>query len=163
MRALAETILTISSCFAVLDGRRVVVTNAIEPFVLYTARQLLAAYLQAGALNQYDVADCLRRSGLAIGDYRIRDLDTLIRLAFLLSGQTRDFIANILSQLHSLRASTFRRYVTLENQVRGAINWSQTVPLQVTRPCSFVCADAQRSFDLPENRMLAFLVESHLQ
>ena len=137
--------------------------EANEPFVLYTARQLLTAYLQAGALDQYDVADCLRRSGLAIGDYQIRDLDTLVRLAFLLSRQTRGFVANILSQLQSLRASTFRRFVTLDGQVRGAINWSQTVPLQVTRPCSFVCADAQRSFDLPENRMLAFLIESHRQ
>jgi hypothetical protein len=123
----------------------------------------LAAYVQGGELNQYDVADCLRRSGLAIGNYQIRDLQTLVRLSFLLSGQTRDFITGILSQLHSLRASTFRRYLAFDNQVRGAINWSQTVPLQVTRPCTYVCADAQRSFDLPENRMLAFLVERHLQ
>src|SRR5438874_6000516 len=45
--------------------------------------------------------------------------------------------------------------------VRGAINWSRTVPLQVTRPTSFVCADPYRSFDLPENQMLLALVERH--
>lgn len=129
--------------------------------VHYTASRLLATYVQSGELDTYAVDDVLARSGVAVGQYRIRDLRTLARLGFLLSKSTRCFASDVARQMQTLRASSQRHFDVVDGHVRGAINWSQTVPLQVTRPTCFVCADPQRAFDLPENHMLRAVVESH--
>ncbi len=135
--------------------------NLSETILRYTAQQLLGVYVQSGKLREFDVAGSLESCGLQIGTYRIIDLDELVRLSFLLNEHTRLFAKDIVTHLQTLRSATTRQFHVINGQIRGAINWAQTVPLQVTRPTSFVCLDAKRSFDLPENRMLAFLVERH--
>jgi hypothetical protein len=136
--------------------------NQLDPkIVQFTAEQLLAAYVQSGSLGEHDVGQALAEARLAIGDYQVRHLKDLVRLSFLLSRSTREFVEHLSENLQMLRASAHREFTAMDGQVRGAINWAQTVPLQVTRPTSFVCADPRRSFDLAENRMLRALIDGH--
>jgi hypothetical protein len=129
--------------------------------IQFTATQLLAAYVQSGELGRFALNEALAEADLAAGSYRVRHVRDLVRLGFLLSPETRSFVSAVAANMQLLRASSARRFATLEGYVRGAINWSRTVTLQVTRPTSFVCADPYRSFDLAENQMLRALIEHH--
>ena len=136
-------------------------SETFHAVIEFTASQLLATYVQGGELERFALTEAFAEADLAVGQYRIRHLRDLVRLGFLLGPATRAFVREVAGNMQLLRASSARRFAVLDGHVRGAINWSRTVPLQVTRPTSFVCTDPYRSFDLPENQMLRALVERH--
>jgi hypothetical protein len=122
---------------------------------------LLLTYLQKGSIRTgINVGSIFQGALIRFGAYEVRSIDELLRLAFLLSPETGTFFGNVRRELQQLRSSTNRRYVTLNGYIRGAINWSQTVPAQIACPGTFICHDPIRSFDRPENRMLVVLVEA---
>lgn len=127
----------------------------------YTASRLLAAYLQAGDVDMHAIDEALVLSQMVIGEYRIRGHADLVRLGFLLRKRTRIFARTVSEQMHSLRSSSQRRLTAIDGQIRGAVNWSQTIIRQITQPSRFVCSDPQRAFDLAENQMLKMVVELH--
>ena len=124
-----------------------------------TAR-LLIGYVQEGTAGHAGgLARVLAAADLTAGGYRVRDLGLLLRLSYLLSPGTAAFLTAAAARLRHVRPSTHRRPAELVGHVRGAINWSRTVPVQVTRPSTYVCADPHRSFDDAPNRRLKALVE----
>jgi len=132
-----------------------------EQVVQFTARQLLAAYLQAGSTAaHYNVEHALNRSEMRIGEYQVRNLETLLRLAFVLSERTERFLQTVDASLSQLRSNTCRTVVKRVGLVRGAVNWALTVPAQAVDPTVFFCVDARRSFKTPVNEMLAYVIES---
>ena len=124
-----------------------------------TAR-LLVSYVQEGARrNARGLENVLAAADLTLGRCQVRDLDLLLRLSYLLSADTAEFLSLAKRELQGIRTSSQRRLVELGGTVHGGINWAQTVPVQVVRPTSYVCTDTQRSFNQPENQMLAALIE----
>lgn len=122
-----------------------------------TAR-LLIAYVQEGQAGRGGLANVLAAADLTAGGFHVRDLGLLLRLSYLMSTGTADFLAVVADLLRHARPSTRRRPVELAGQVRGAINWPQTIPVQVTRPSTYMCADPYRSFDDPIHRRLKALI-----
>ncbi len=80
---------------------------------------------------------------------------------FLLS--SRDFLERVVPRLLTqLNRSTHPRRVVLRGRARGQVDWGATVKARSggsQDPTIFVCRQSWRLYDLPENRLLNYLLE----
>jgi len=78
-------------------------------------------------------------------------------------GSIGDFVERIVPRLLAqLHRSTHPRRVHLRGRARGDVDWAATVKARLAGsqdPTVFVCRESRRLYDLPENRLLKYLVE----
>lgn len=90
------------------------------------------------------------------------NLQKLSNIYFILSDEVAEFIDETApSILKRLSKSSSKEYLTLKGNVKGKINWSKTIATRYASggdPSVFVCIQRSPVFDLPENRLLLYLL-----
>ncbi|WP_227355752.1 hypothetical protein [Haladaptatus salinisoli] len=117
----------------------------------------LVTFLQAGTINERSIARALDFTALDIADF-----DRLKRIHFCLSEQAVEFVRKLPERLRRIKTVTQREAQTSRNEVRGAINWNQTMKLRSTTSYGdrsvFACETPGVAYDIPENRVLKKLL-----
>ena len=92
----------------------------------------------------------------------IADFDRLKRIHFCLSKQVVEFVRKLPERLRRIKTVTQRESQTSRNEVRGAINWNQTLKLRSTSSYGdrsvFACETPAVAYDIHENRVLKKLL-----
>jgi hypothetical protein len=125
--------------------------------LLDDVRSWLPAFLSSAATEQYDPAGDVRELlGLDEGDLR-----RVVAVHLCLSEPVRAFLAALAAGLRRPITSSERPPV-VGQAVRGAVDWGATMRQRAVGAATavYVTRPAQRIFDVPENRALAWLVRS---
>ncbi|MEN2465628.1 hypothetical protein [Ornithinibacillus sp. JPR2-1] len=92
-----------------------------------------------------------------------KNLQLLCEIYFLLSDEVREFVEEIApSILNRLSKVSLREYKVLRGNIRGKVNWGKTLTERYASggdQSIFVCSQRSSLFDLPENRLLLFLLK----
>jgi hypothetical protein len=126
--------------------------------LLDEVRNHLPAFLARGASEQADPAGDVSE----LLNLERRDLDRVIAVHACLSEPIRAFFEALRTGLRQPISSTVREPETTQ-AVRGSIDWGATVATRARSAGGrsvFVTRPAQRLFDTPENRALAWLLET---
>jgi hypothetical protein len=108
-----------------------------------------------------------RKSELTVTDLDARQQFAMSATYFLLDVRGRvsieRFATFTLSRiLQQLTRETEQRYITYSGQVRGRLNWSQTIKARYSGdydPTRYVCREVKRRYDTLENQLLKQVVE----
>ncbi len=108
--------------------------------------------------------------GAAHADLDIDDIETLLRVHFVLTDAEEDdsevgvldFVRQLETRIRRMTTATASRSVEHRGEVRGRLDWSQTVETraragQFDQPL-FVCKRAEEQYDIPENLVLKRLL-----
>ena len=90
-----------------------------------------------------------------------REIDYLSTVHFLLSNQIRDFVIIVRRILRRLSHSTHKEVVVNKGCVKGKIDWNLTLKERCAQGYDqtiFVCRPPSRMYNLPENRLLKFVL-----
>ena len=125
--------------------------------LLSEVRSYLPAFLGASSTEHVDpVGDVTALLGLASND-----LQRIISTHIALSNPVRQFVQKLPNALRRpISASTRPRVFSRE--IRGPIDWAATIGVRATKGLNaegFVTRPAQRMFDTPENRALAYVIQ----
>jgi hypothetical protein len=109
----------------------------------------------------------VRKSEWAVSSLDARQQFAIAATYFLLDVRERASIERFATFtlgriLQQLTRETEQRYVTYSGQVRGRLNWSQTIKARYSQdydPTRYVCREVKRRYDTPENQLLKRLVE----
>jgi hypothetical protein len=108
-----------------------------------------------------------RKSELAVADLEARQQFAMGATYFLLDVGEQVSIERFATFtlgriLQQLTRETEQRYVTYSGQVRGRLNWSQTIKARYSQdydPTRYVCREVKRRYDTLENQLLKQVVE----
>lgn len=122
----------------------------------------LLTYLGNGSINSAVVAEALSPV-----EHSIRDYKELKTLHFILSERVAAYVNRLPDRIRSLRTTTTKRTERVHGEVRGEINWKQTLQARseqgYTDPTVFSIQRPEVEFNTPENcllkKMISILVE----
>lgn len=114
----------------------------------------LHGYLKSGKVNI--------NSFLSKTNINITNLEQLLRVRFLLMEMTKEFVEGLPNSLRRFRTSTRLKNETHYGEVRGQIDWGQTIVERLATNYKdqtlFSTSESHRSYDTPENLVLKELV-----
>ncbi|MYL54188.1 hypothetical protein GLW08_12655 [Pontibacillus yanchengensis] len=91
------------------------------------------------------------------------DLQLLSKIHFILSEEVKMFVDEVApSLLKKLSKTSLKENEVLRGHVKGKINWTRTIKERYSTggdPSIFVCSRRSAVFDLPENRVLLYLLK----
>jgi hypothetical protein len=95
-----------------------------------------------------------------------KNLHTLSFIYFMLSDEVKVFVEETApSILEHLSKTSLKEYRTLRGNVKGKINWSKTINARYAAggdTSLYVCSQRSSMFDLPENRLLLYMLRKIL-
>ena len=117
----------------------------------------LTTYLRSGTINTSVVAAHLSYEGLDVDEW-----ERLKRIHFCLSEPVREFVDAVPEWIRSIRTAHERDVVTTRGEIRGAVDWGQTLKLQSETGyrdrTQFACSTPYTEYDIPENRVVKRLL-----
>ncbi len=110
----------------------------------------LIVYLKEGTVNP--------ESFLEKVDLQINNMEQLLRIHFLLKEQVKDFIEELPWRIRNIKTSTEKIHRQHRNEVRGRINWQETLKSRHNQnyrdSTLFVCEQTDKNFNIRENIVL---------
>lgn len=89
----------------------------------------------------------------------IKDLRALMNIHFILTDRVKYFIYKLPNAMRCLKISTLENFLICENEIRGEINWEQTIKYRLNTNISnetiFICKEEKRTYNSKENLVLA--------
>lgn len=126
--------------------------------ILADVKEFLYLYLFKGS-----VSDDINLHIEDLFNLKHDDLLTLKTAHFLLSDEVRNLIVILPQLIRNLVHSTKKETTIINGNVRGKINWSQTIKERLSRgfddKALFVCQPSLKYYDLEENQLLKFLLK----
>ena len=93
----------------------------------------------------------------------INNLQQLLRAHFILKDEVRDFVKQLPNRLRNIKTSNQKITQFLQGEVRGKINWQDTIKRRCKRnnlnQNIFICQQMDRNFNIKENLVLKRLLE----
>lgn len=124
----------------------------------HSVRTELTTYLGEGQVNPMPLAETA-----PFDRYEITDFDRLKAIHFILYSDVVEFLDRLPDRLRRLKTVTETATNVTEGEVRGAINWSETLRERARRgfddPTVFVTEAPDPVADIPENRVLRGFLE----
>ncbi len=95
-------------------------------------------------------------------DLPINNLEELLRVHFLLKKDVMDFIETLPWRIRNIKTSTEKIHSQHKNEVRGRINWQETIKSRCNQNYRdntlFVCEQTDKNFNIKENIVLKKLL-----
>lgn len=133
---------------------------ATKEDMLQEVGDYLASFLMQGRMPPF--------LGFLDPKLRIKDIDWLLRVHFLLSQppggepSVAEFMSRLPERLRKMRTSVTSQPVSRESEIRGRVDWSATISERYRRnPSSrslFVCRESEKDFEIFENLVLKELL-----
>lgn len=114
----------------------------------------IAAYLRQGKINP----DFIENNLSYVGIDRILDLESILRIHFILTDEVVKFIEALPERVRRIKTESKKQMVERKGEVRGSIDWNRTLPKRCRDRSIFVCRNPTRNYDVPENIVLKELL-----
>lgn len=123
-----------------------------------TSRQQLIDEIGADLLNYLKDGKLEVSSFIREINPNIKDLRMLMNIHFILTDRVRHFIHNLPNYMRGLKISTIENFTTCKNEIRGEINWEETIKHRFNKSVFdeiiFICKEEKRTFNSKENLIL---------
>ena len=110
----------------------------------------LIVYLKEGDVNTKPFLEKI--------DLQINNIEELLRIHFLLKDKVKDFIEELPWRIRNIKTSTEKIHRQHRNEVRGRINWQETLKSRHNQnyrdSTVFVCEQTDKNFNIRENIVL---------
>jgi len=100
----------------------------------------LANFLRNGTINPGFLEEQLKFKGVE----RLQDLETILKIHFVLSDQVVEFIEQLPRRVRRIKTESKKEVIKRRGEVRGKINWDKTLRQQTSSQDDslFVCQKA---------------------
>jgi len=112
----------------------------------------LANFLRNGTINPGFLEEQLKFKGVE----RLQDLETILKIHFVLSDQVVEFIEQLPRRVRRIKTESKKEVIKRRGEVRGKINWDKTLRQQTSSQDDslFVCQNPSKNYNVPENLVL---------
>jgi len=112
----------------------------------------LTNFLRNGTINPGFLEKQLKFKGIE----RLQDLETILKIHFVLSDQVVEFIEKLPRRVRRIKTESKKKVIKRRGEVRGKINWDKTLKQQTSSQDDslFVCQNPSKNYDVPENLVL---------
>ncbi len=116
----------------------------------------MAAFLKNGEINPDFIEKNLEFKGID----RIQDLESILRIHFVLSDEVVNFLKKLPERVRRIKTESKKKSIRRKGEIRGRINWSETVVEQRARKdrSVFVCQNPSKNYNVSENLVLKKLL-----
>jgi len=116
----------------------------------------MASFLKNGEINPDFIENNLEYKGID----RIQDLESILRVHFVLSDEVVDFLKKLPERVRRIKTESKKQSIRRKGDIRGRINWSRTVVEQSSQKdrSIFVCQNPSKNYNVSENLVLKKLL-----
>ena len=116
----------------------------------------MAGFLKNGEINPDFVESNLEFKGID----RIQDLETILRIHFVLSDEVVDFLEELPKRVRRIKTESEKEQIRRKGEIRGRVNWSRTVVEQKRSNdrSIFYSENPSKNYNVSENLVLKKLL-----
>ncbi len=116
----------------------------------------MVSFLKNGEINPDFVENNLEFKGID----RIQDLESILRIHFVLSEEVVEFLKKLPERVRRIKTESKKQSITRKGEIRGRIKWSETVVQQKSQNdrSIFVCQNPSKNYNVSENLVLKKLL-----
>ena len=116
----------------------------------------MVVFLRNGLINPDFVENNLEFKGVD----RIQDLESILRIHFVLSEEVIEFLKKLPERVRRIKTESKKEEIKRKGEIRGRINWSRTIVDQRSQNdrSIFVCQNPSKNYNVSENLVLKKLL-----